>query len=127
MPFETTTVELEPGNLLALYTDGLVRRFPPDPYVGLRHLADRPAAFSGRDSRLIDVGRSMLADAVAPPRDDIALLLARVRALAEDTTAYWEFPAVADRSASHSQREPGLRSPEPAPSVPARSPRHQAP
>ncbi|MFI1358302.1 SpoIIE family protein phosphatase [Streptomyces sp. NPDC020898] len=94
MPFETTTVDLEPGSILALYTDGLLRRFHPDSYAGLRYLADSLATFSCREPLLIDVGRSVLADAVdPPPRDDIALLLARVRALTEDTTAYWEFPA----------------------------------
>ncbi|MEE1830262.1 ATP-binding SpoIIE family protein phosphatase [Streptomyces sp. SP17KL33] len=94
MPFETTTVDLEPGSILALYTDGLIHRFHPDPYIGLRHLADRLATASSRDASLIGIGRSVLADAAdPPPRDDIALLLARVRALAEGTTVYWEFPA----------------------------------
>ncbi|WP_406432054.1 SpoIIE family protein phosphatase [Streptomyces sp. NBC_00631] len=94
MPFETTTVDLEPGSILALCTDGLIHRLHPDPYVGLQRLADRLAAPSSRDSSLIDIGRSALADATdPPPRDDITLLLARVRALPEGTTAYWEFPA----------------------------------
>ncbi|MEU9330007.1 SpoIIE family protein phosphatase [Streptomyces canus] len=108
MPFETTAVDLEPGSILALYTDGLLRRFAPDPYVGLRHLADRLATFSGREPLLIDIGRSVLADAVdPPPRDDIALLLARVRALAEDATAYWEFPA--DPAVVRQAREVAMR------------------
>ncbi|MFD9210892.1 SpoIIE family protein phosphatase [Streptomyces sioyaensis] len=93
MPFETTTLELEPGSVLALYTDGLIER-DHDPETGLRHLTDRLAAHCRRHPTLEALGRAVLADTAAPsPRDDVALLLVSTRALAADAVATWEFPA----------------------------------
>ncbi|MEU6602840.1 ATP-binding SpoIIE family protein phosphatase [Streptomyces flaveolus] len=94
MPFEITTLDLDPDSILALYTDGLTHRHHPDPDVGIDRLTDRLTALSGRQHSLDAVGRALLADADAPPpRDDITLLLARTRALPEDATVAWEFPA----------------------------------
>lgn len=94
MPFETTTVDLAPGSVLALYTDGLIERADHAPDVGLRHLIDRLAAHYRPDRPLQETGRALLADATAPPpRDDITLLLARTRVLPPQATAAWQFPA----------------------------------
>ncbi|MGW1673062.1 SpoIIE family protein phosphatase [Streptomyces sp. NPDC002324] len=94
MPFETTTVDLEPGSVLALYTDGLTTRDDQDPDVALRHLSDRLPACYLPERSLDGTGHALLADAGdPPPRDDIALLLARTRALPAEAVAAWEFPA----------------------------------
>ncbi|AGP61235.1 hypothetical protein M271_49365 [Streptomyces rapamycinicus NRRL 5491] len=92
LPFETTTLELAPGSVLALYTDGLLDRSDHD--AGLQRLTDRLAALCRPGVALDDLGRAAMADAIdSPPRDDIALLLVRTRALAPDATSAWEFPA----------------------------------
>ena len=102
MPFESTTINLEPGSVLAFYTDGLIERGDRDPEAGMQHLIDLLAEYCVPGRPLEAVTRSMLAGADdPPPRDDIALLLARTRALADDDTAAWEFsadPAVVARA-----------------------------
>ncbi|MFF9623213.1 SpoIIE family protein phosphatase [Streptomyces griseosporeus] len=95
MPFETTTIDLAPGSILALYTDGLIERAGHDDAdTGLRQLMDELAAQCRTDRPLPETGRVLLAGAAdPPPRDDIALLLARTRVLPPHATAAWEFPA----------------------------------
>ncbi|MEU0196144.1 SpoIIE family protein phosphatase [Streptomyces afghaniensis] len=94
MLFETTTVTLEPDSLITLYTKGLMLREDRDIDAGLRRLTDRLAARRRRDDPLEEVGRSVLAGfGDQPASDDIALLLARTRAVREENTAAWEFPA----------------------------------
>ncbi|MEV6699530.1 SpoIIE family protein phosphatase [Streptomyces sp. NPDC051453] len=115
MPFETTIVDLEPGSVLALYTDGLVERDDGDIDGGMRWLTERFAASCGSDRPLDTTGRALLADlGDAPPRDDVALLLARTRAIPADDTASWEFVAdpsvvaTARRAAAQQLAEWGL-------------------
>ncbi|WP_432113254.1 SpoIIE family protein phosphatase [Streptomyces sp. S1] len=94
MPFEATTFDLEPGSVIAVYTKGVIYRDDHDPDAGLRRLTDRLArsAAPGRD--LDGVGHELLRSlGDAPARDDMALLLARTRAVAPENTATWEFPA----------------------------------
>ncbi|WP_225830844.1 SpoIIE family protein phosphatase [Streptomyces sp. NK08204] len=94
MPFETTTVDLAPGSVLGLYTDGLIECMSHDADTGLRHLADSMGAHCRPGRPLEETGRALLAAATdLPPRDDIALLLARTRVLPPHGTAAWEFPA----------------------------------
>ncbi|MFB7915742.1 SpoIIE family protein phosphatase [Streptomyces sp. NPDC056061] len=96
MPFEVTNLRLEPGSVLALYTDGLVTLDGQDIEDGMSELADRLAAICHGEAAppLDDVGRSLLSRTTeAPSRDDVALLLARTRALADDSTAAWRFSA----------------------------------
>ncbi len=94
MPFETTTLELDPGSVLALYTDGLITRDDHDLDAGIRRLAGSLATLCRPDRDVDDTARALLADTgPAPPRDDIALLLARTRAIPTEHTASWEFPA----------------------------------
>ncbi|MFF7647191.1 SpoIIE family protein phosphatase [Streptomyces canus] len=94
MPFEATTIDLEPGSLLALYTKGLIRRDDHDLDAGLRQLTESLAAFSDPDRDLGDIGHVLLgALCDVPPRDDIALLLTRTRAISPENTTSWEFPA----------------------------------
>jgi serine phosphatase RsbU (regulator of sigma subunit)/anti-sigma regulatory factor (Ser/Thr protein kinase) len=94
MPYETTTIDLPPGSVLALYTDGLIDRSADDTDGGLGPLT-RALAASCRPNRALDeTGRALVADLVdeAPP-DDAALLLARIRAVPPEDTANWEVPS----------------------------------
>ncbi|MEU1275486.1 ATP-binding protein, partial [Streptomyces sp. NPDC005799] len=69
-------------------------RYDPDPDAALRHLIERLTAHCSPDCSLDEAGRTLLADAGGPsPVDDIALLLARIRAVPSEATADWEFPA----------------------------------
>ncbi|MEU9367659.1 SpoIIE family protein phosphatase [Streptomyces avermitilis] len=93
MPFETTALDLAPGSVLALYTDGLIQHVHPDPEVGLARLSDRLATSCRPGRPLEEVGRAVIAHAAdSPPHDDITLLLARTRALPPEATAAWDFP-----------------------------------
>ncbi|MGJ5797625.1 SpoIIE family protein phosphatase [Streptomyces europaeiscabiei] len=96
LPFETATLELAPGSILAFYTDGLMHHGGYDLDAGLRRLTNRLAAFFGPepDRDLGETGHALLSGlADTPPRDDIALLLARTRALPAENITSWEFPA----------------------------------
>ncbi|MFF1809532.1 SpoIIE family protein phosphatase [Streptomyces sp. NPDC058251] len=94
MPYETTVIDVEPGSVLALYTDGLVERGDRDIGQGLRRLTEALAASCRPDRALDETGRALLADlADEAPRDDAALLLARTRAVPAEDTAHWEIPA----------------------------------
>ncbi|WP_436315791.1 SpoIIE family protein phosphatase [Streptomyces bauhiniae] len=94
MPFEATTFDVEPGSIIAVYTKGVIYRDDHDPDAGLRRLTDRLARFAGPGRALDDAGHELLRSlGDAPARDDMALLLARTRAIAPANTATWEFPA----------------------------------
>ncbi|MGW0583556.1 SpoIIE family protein phosphatase, partial [Streptomyces sp. NPDC002920] len=94
MPFEVTTVDLEPGSTLALYTDGLVEAGSGgDTDRGIRDLLDTLSALCGPDRTLKDLGRTVMSGVTAsPPRDDMALLLARTRRIPPADIAHWRFP-----------------------------------
>lgn len=106
LPFETVDLELAEGSRLVLYTDGLVEDREHDIDVGLELLR----------TALEQAGRSpeetcqAVVDARLParPSDDIALIVARTRALAADRIAEWQVPsdpaAVAEVRASVSRR-----------------------
>ncbi|MDX2642202.1 SpoIIE family protein phosphatase [Streptomyces sp. PA03-1a] len=94
VPYESTTINLDPGSVLALYTNGLIERDGSDIDQGLQRLTDALATACRPDRPLADTGRSLLTElAYQPPRDDAALLLARTRAIPPGHTADWEFPA----------------------------------
>ncbi len=94
MPYETTTIDLDPGSVLALYTDGLIERDGHDPDAGLRHFTATLPGLCHPDRPLEEAGRTLLAGLGDQPlRDDIACLLARTRAVPAENTACWEFPA----------------------------------
>ncbi|MGW1620823.1 SpoIIE family protein phosphatase [Streptomyces sp. NPDC002172] len=94
MPYETTKIGLEPGSVLALYTDGLVHRRAHDIDDGLRRLTDALATSCRPDRALDETGRALLDDLVdEAPRDDATLLLARTRAIHAQDTAHWQIPA----------------------------------
>ncbi|WP_333771995.1 ATP-binding SpoIIE family protein phosphatase [Streptomyces sp. IBSBF 3136] len=94
MPYETTTIELEPGSVLALYTDGLVDRGADDTEDGLRRLTDALAASCRPDRPLEETGQALLTELVdEAPCDDATLLLARTRAISGEDTAHRRIPA----------------------------------
>ncbi|MFF0696570.1 SpoIIE family protein phosphatase [Streptomyces tendae] len=94
MPFETTIVDLEAGSVLALYTNGLVERDDGDTDRGMRRLTERLAALYGPEQPLRATGEALVDElGGVPERDDVALLLARTRAIPDGDTASWEFAA----------------------------------
>ncbi|WP_065966776.1 SpoIIE family protein phosphatase [Streptomyces sparsogenes] len=90
LPFESREVELEEGSLLSLYTNGLLQA--PDGDVdeavaALRTALSRPAG------PLDELCQAVLATLVTGrPADDVALLMARTRALDASQVATWDLP-----------------------------------
>ncbi|MBB4901325.1 serine phosphatase RsbU (regulator of sigma subunit)/PAS domain-containing protein/anti-sigma regulatory factor (Ser/Thr protein kinase) [Streptomyces griseostramineus] len=91
LPFETADLELPEGSRLVLYTDGLVEDREHDIDVGLELLRE---ALSRAGESPEDTCRAVL-ESRRPGRagDDIALLVARTRALAADRIAEWPVPS----------------------------------
>ena len=91
LPYEATEVVLPEGSLLALYTNGLVATPDRDLDTGvhlLRKALARPAA------SLDALCDTVLADLLPQrPADDVALLIARTRALDTRQVATWPVPA----------------------------------
>ncbi|MFI8182139.1 SpoIIE family protein phosphatase [Actinacidiphila glaucinigra] len=92
-PFESIELQIPEESLLVLFTDGLVESSEREIDEGLGDLARLLADADGADlgalcdtliSRLLPVGRTT--------SDDIALLVARVHALAPDRIACWPLP-----------------------------------
>ncbi|NEW77401.1 ATP-binding SpoIIE family protein phosphatase [Streptomyces rhizosphaericus] len=90
LPFEAVETELSEGSVLALYTDGLVEGHDRAIDEGLEALCESLAQPGPSLDALGDtVLRTLLP---ARPEDDVALLLARARALGPDRVATWEIP-----------------------------------
>ncbi|WP_405765538.1 SpoIIE family protein phosphatase [Actinacidiphila glaucinigra] len=112
LPFESAELELPEGSLLALYTDGLIESAGHDVDAGLTLLARTLTRPAGSLEELCDnVLYGLLPDR---PGDDIALLIARTRALGARQVVTWELPddpvVVADArgAAAEQLREWGL-------------------
>ncbi|MEU7071821.1 SpoIIE family protein phosphatase [Streptomyces narbonensis] len=88
LPFETAEMRLPEGSSLVLYTDGLVEDRTRDIDEGLE-LLRRTLAHPGRTPEQTCVA---VLDALLPeePSDDIAVVVARTRALAGARTAAWD-------------------------------------
>lgn len=94
MPFENVAFELAPGSVLALYTDGLVGIDDFDGDGTPRSLQAHLAAQCRTGRPLAEIGSAVVAaSSSSAPRDDVALLLARTRAVSQEDCAQWEFPA----------------------------------
>ncbi|MDY0815061.1 SpoIIE family protein phosphatase [Kitasatospora purpeofusca] len=102
LPFEVTEVELEPGSLLALYTDGLLLGYADDLEAGMDALSHRLAAAASppdgavtpAGASLRQLGRDLVAGLPAHRlTDDVTLLLARTRAVPAADTAGWTLEA----------------------------------
>ncbi|MEU1447663.1 ATP-binding SpoIIE family protein phosphatase [Streptomyces mirabilis] len=91
LPFETAQFELRPGSLLALYTDGLIESRARDVDAALAVLSDvlaqAPASLEETCDQLL---RALLP---SRPADDVALLVARTRALDADHVATLDLPS----------------------------------
>ncbi|MDH6629692.1 PAS domain S-box-containing protein [Streptomyces sp. LBL] len=88
LPFEATELELPEGAVVALYTDGLVEDRDRDVDHSTEELC---RALTARTDTLDALCDTVL-KAVLPeePSDDVALLLARTRALGGDRVATWD-------------------------------------
>ncbi|MEJ8640986.1 ATP-binding SpoIIE family protein phosphatase [Streptomyces sp. MS1.HAVA.3] len=93
-PFEPVELDLPPGSVLALYTDGLIERGEGDIDQGMRDLADRlvRADVLGRPLRQ---ARHDIVEGLPPGRlrDDVTLLLARTRVMDAGSIATWQLEA----------------------------------
>ena len=95
LPYEATEVVLPEGSLLALYTNGLVATPDRDLDTGVHRLRKALARPAASLDALCD---TVLADLLPQrPADDVALLIARTRALDTRQVATW--PVSADPSA----------------------------
>jgi hypothetical protein len=92
-PFETVDLELPEGTSLVLFTDGLFERRDRDPDAGLDALCRSLSAARGRPPAATcgAVMEDMLPES-CDPCDDVALLVARTRALGPDRIAEWDVP-----------------------------------
>ena len=91
LPFEALETELPAGSLIALYSDGLLETSEHDPDAGIDRLR---AALRAADPELEGCCEGLLS-AMLPdrPTDDVALVLARTRALDEKHFRTWDLPA----------------------------------
>lgn len=90
MPFETLHLQLPEGSQLVLYTDGLIEDRSRDIDTGLELLRATLAHPARTPQETCDT----VLDALLPahPKDDIALLIARTRALHPGQIAQWDIP-----------------------------------
>jgi len=91
-PIQSRMLPVEDGSLLVLYTDGLVEKRTQDIDVGLGRLRDifGPGSI---DEPLEELCRATLAGVYADQqRDDIAVLVARLRKIPSDRVVSWTLP-----------------------------------
>ncbi|EGX56842.1 magnesium or manganese-dependent protein phosphatase [Streptomyces zinciresistens K42] len=105
LPFEAVEVKLPEGSLVALYTNGLVDGRDRDidhSTAELCHALSAPA--QTLDALCDSVLRAVLPE---DPGDDVALLLARTRALGDDRIATWDVPPDPEQVAATRQAATG--------------------
>ncbi|WP_369364798.1 SpoIIE family protein phosphatase [Streptomyces sp. CG4] len=99
LPFETYDLDLPEGSLLTLYTNGLLEARNGDIDTALENLR----ACLTRTTEPLDHTCDMVVEALLPkdhlPTDDIALLIARTRALRPRNVASWQLPLEATSAA----------------------------
>ncbi|MGW6705917.1 SpoIIE family protein phosphatase [Streptomyces sp. NPDC054956] len=90
LPFETVEVELPEWSILALYTDGLLQARDHD----IDEALDSMFTALARPASTLDAvcDRVLTALLTHPPDDDVALLVARTRALHADKVVVWDVP-----------------------------------
>lgn len=91
MPFQTAEFELAEGSQLVLYTDGLVEDRSRDLDVGMELLR---RSLAGHPDRAPEESCRAVLEELLPerPKDDVALLIARTKALPADRVADWDVP-----------------------------------
>ncbi|MFA3842602.1 SpoIIE family protein phosphatase [Streptomyces aureus] len=104
LTFEVTEVDLQDGDVLALYSDGLIEHPWHDIDRGMATFREQLAAAHPTDGDLPGAA-SRLVSGISPDtlRDDVTLLLARVRGVPAEDTPSWEIPA--DPAAVASSRQ----------------------
>ncbi|MCS0602233.1 SpoIIE family protein phosphatase [Streptomyces sp. LP11] len=91
LPFRTAELELAEGSQLVLYTDGLIEDRRRDLDEGMELLRRALAGHPDRSPE--DSCQAVLAELLPErPADDVALLIARTRALAPENVADWDVP-----------------------------------
>ncbi|WP_371569469.1 SpoIIE family protein phosphatase [Streptomyces canus] len=91
LPFECTELELPEGSLLAFCTDGLVEARDRDVGLGLDRLCESLAGpVASLEATCDTILKALLPKSSS---DDVALLLARTRALHADQVAAWSLPS----------------------------------
>ncbi|MFE3551935.1 SpoIIE family protein phosphatase [Streptomyces kronopolitis] len=106
LPFEATEVHVPEGSDIVLFTDGLIENRTQGIEKGLAALHRVLTQTSGGPEELCDA----ILTTVVPgtPRDDVALMVARTRALSTENVAEWELApepeAVADLRAATSRK-----------------------
>ncbi|MFI5985997.1 SpoIIE family protein phosphatase [Streptomyces sp. NPDC051555] len=90
LPFETVEVELPEWSILALYTDGLLQARDHD----IDEALDSMFTALVRPAATLDAvcDRVLTTLLTHPPDDDVALLVARTRALHADKVVVWDVP-----------------------------------
>ncbi|MEU6147959.1 SpoIIE family protein phosphatase [Streptomyces sp. NPDC047081] len=101
LPFEATELELPEGAVVALYTDGLIEDRDRD----VDHATDELCRALTAPADTLDSLCDTVLKAVLPeePSDDVALLLARTRALGADQVATWDITPDPERVAAARQ------------------------
>lgn len=90
-PFEAAERRLPEHSLLTLYTDGLIKDSGRDIDTGMKELRE---SLRGPSADLEEVcDRILRALVPAVPNDDVALLVARTRAVSPDHVATWDLDA----------------------------------
>ncbi|WP_406296707.1 SpoIIE family protein phosphatase [Streptomyces sp. NBC_00624] len=106
VPFESVTLELPEGSVLALYTDGLVEARNQDIDVGMNRLA---TALAQPGLPLEDLCSSAVDTLpTRAPNDDVTLLLAQTRSLSPHQVSSWQLPdapAVVSRARALATRQ----------------------
>ncbi|MET9395297.1 SpoIIE family protein phosphatase [Streptomyces sp. NPDC006624] len=93
-PFETAELEIPEGSQLVLYTDGLIEHLGRrDVGLGMDRLRGVLAGARGTPEHTCHRLDSLLPRLPDHPADDVALLVARTRALDDDHVATWELAA----------------------------------
>ncbi|GAA4986316.1 SpoIIE family protein phosphatase [Kitasatospora paranensis] len=93
-PFGSIRVDVRPGSVLALCTEGLVRRAGGSEEAAVARIAEQVHRAAADAGPIGGLGHRVLAGVLTePPGSDLALLLARVRTLPAGAVARWEFPA----------------------------------
>ncbi|GAA2402236.1 SpoIIE family protein phosphatase [Actinomadura vinacea] len=90
LPFEATRLELREGSLIALYTDGLIEGRTRDVDRGTAELCRTLALPADSLNAVCD--RMLKTLLPERPGDDVALLVARTRALDAGQVAAWDVP-----------------------------------
>jgi serine phosphatase RsbU (regulator of sigma subunit) len=90
--YETRRVQVEDGSLFVLYTDGLVEDREKDIQVGLDWLKETFGPGTPQEPLEDLCKKSLLGVYDVHKRDDIAVLIARLRRIPEDNRMIWHLP-----------------------------------